>query len=379
MKYIPLLLALSLPVLAQDRKPNKPDPTARVVVHEWGVAAVAQGAGRALVGASGPADGDLPDFITQLPTLGMSGGMTVRQPIVYFYSDKPTTFSYSVRFPSGYPICFDPPATTWANTRDYQKPGNGYLSWQGRIDPQSEASGPAVSEGHWVARCRDVDAACIRIGGRTEKYLFYEGVLSLSCPATLRVEGMGVSCDRGGWTAPAMAVRVRGGKVETFVVRDSGMLAPEPVSLESMLIDAGLYPKEAAAVLAIWRDHFFRRDGLRLLTLIQGPAYDELLPADICPKPAEVKRVLVLCVDFPTPELDEIVARQVEALYSFSLDDRDAATRRLIELGPVAMGPLSRHADAADSEVRARIASVVQKLSQPLPTPKPVPIRPKSR
>lgn len=369
MKNLGALLLLTL-VLPEDEKKNpfKPDPTAKLVVHEWGVASLAAGADRQLLGASGPADDDLPPFITQLKTLGQAGGMTVRQPIVYFYADKPTDFSAHVRFPGGYPICFDPPAQNWANTTDYRTPANGYLGWQGRLDPASKLEMPMVPADHWVAHCRNVDASTLTIGSRAEKYLFYEGVVNLSCPATLEIRDGKVVLDRKGWTAPATAVRVRDGKAE--VIGDSP---------EAMLTKAGLYEKEAAALLAIWRDHFLKREGLRLLTLVTGDAYDALLPISICPRPVEMKRVLVLCIDFPTPELQQLVDRIVERLDASDIDERDAATGELLKLGPVAAAAVAKHVDHGTLEMRARVRAILEKLKAGVPVPGPAQIKLKSR
>ncbi|MBI2899642.1 MAG: hypothetical protein HYY17_05615, partial [Planctomycetes bacterium] len=154
-----------------------------------------------------------------------------------------------------------------------------------------------------------------------------------------------------------------------------GRLAAEPVAVESMLAMAGLKVTEANALLAIWRAHFLRRDGLRLITLITGDAYDALLPIAICPKPAETKRVLVLCIDFPTPEIDAKVRALVERLEAEGIDERDRAAAELIALGAIAASSIAKHADHPDPEVRARVAAVLEKLASPVPVPKPA-VRP---
>ncbi|MBI2901763.1 MAG: hypothetical protein HYY17_16380, partial [Planctomycetes bacterium] len=245
-----LAALLALPLLSfsdEQEKPAKsfaPDPTARIVVHEWGVVTCAAGARNQLVGASGPADEDLPAFVTRLTTLGQSYAMVARQPIIYFYTDKPTDFSVQVRFPNGYPTCFDPPAQTWANTADYKTPGAGNIGWQGRLDPAAAPAFPEVAPDHWVAHCRSVDSTPVTIGSRREKYLFYEGAVSIACPVRLELDGDSVRAEFAGtWTAPSMAVRVKDGRAETYPVAGAGRLAPEPVAVESMLAKAGLYEK----------------------------------------------------------------------------------------------------------------------------------------
>ncbi len=383
MKHTLIALVLAVPLLAQEKpvRPGafNPDLTAKLVAHEWGVLACATGANRSLVGASGPADDDLPSFITQLNTLVIGGAMAIRQPIIHLYTDKPSDVSVNVRFANGYPTCFDPPARTWANTRDLKTAGNGHINWVGRLDTAPKGTMPPVATDHWIAKCRATDATPFTVGTRTEKYLFYEGAITVTCPIVLAIDGDGIRVtSTGEWKEQAVAIRVSNSKAQTFRVDAAGSkVTREDVSLDTMLTDAGLYAKEAAALLGIWRDHFTKRDGLRLITLLTGEAYDALLPLEVCPKPVETKRVMMLCIDFPTPDLEVRVAKLVEKLASDELSDRNGAEAELLGIGGLAAGPLAKHVETGDTDLRARIRAIIDKLSCGVPVPKPPTTKPK--
>jgi regulator of protease activity HflC (stomatin/prohibitin superfamily) len=80
------------------------------------------------------------------------------------------------------------------------------------------------------------------------------------------------------------------------------------------LTAAGLYEKEARAMVKTWDSAWFGEDGTRLLYLVPRARTDELLPLTIEPKPAEVVRVLVGRHDFLTPEQEASAEQQIQRL-----------------------------------------------------------------
>jgi hypothetical protein len=77
-------------------------------------------------------------------------------------------------------------------------------------------------------------------------------------------------------------------------------------ALEKMLIDAGLYPREASAMLETWRDSWFE-DGARVFYVVPRTSVDAILPLTITPAPTEIKRVFVGRMELVTPAVQQTV------------------------------------------------------------------------
>ncbi len=67
-----------------------------------------------------------------------------------------------------------------------------------------------------------------------------------------------------------------------------------------MLTGAGLYPREAKAMIATWADTWFE-EGARLFYIVPQKAIDDVLPLDIAPRPASLVRVFVGRMELMTP------------------------------------------------------------------------------
>jgi len=63
-------------------------------------------------------------------------------------------------------------------------------------------------------------------------------------------------------------------------------------NLEASLIDAGLYPDEAHAMLESWKDSWFE-EGSRLIYIVPNSFVEQILPLSIRPEPTRVNRVFV--------------------------------------------------------------------------------------
>jgi hypothetical protein len=186
---------------------------------------------------------------------------------------------------------------------------------------------------------RDTDAVPLTFAqtysdGRTltqhEKFLFYRGVGSFPTPVTARALGGGkvrVVNTSAGPVGGLVLVTVRGGKVgfkplpELAATAEADAAIPEAAGdakelaehLVKGLTAAGLYPKEARAMVRTWEAAWFGEDGTRLMYLVPRKQTDEILPLTVQPKPAEVERVLVGRHEFVTPEreaeADRLLAR----------------------------------------------------------------------
>jgi hypothetical protein len=123
----------------------------------------------------------------------------------------------------------------------------------------------------------------------------------------------------------------RGGKVGYRIVRDvqAGQMIEMPglssniVSVQQELAQAltaaGLFPKEAAAMVATWRDSWFE-EGMRVFYLTPRSVVDSVLPLHIAPAPEAVARVFVGRIELLPEYLKEAFAAAVAATDKKALD-----------------------------------------------------------
>jgi hypothetical protein len=104
-------------------------------------------------------------------------------------------------------------------------------------------------------------------------------------------------------------------------------------AMEAMLIQQGLYDKEAKAMVKTWREDWFGDEGTRVLYLVSEPVTNELLPLKIDPKPDQLLRVLVGRHDVLTPEKELEVEALVKQVNGASNSDAKAADVVLNKMG----------------------------------------------
>ena len=110
--------------------------------------------------------------------------------------------------------------------------------------------------------------------------------------------------------------------------------------LEGILVNQGLYPDEAHAMIETWRDSWFE-EGSRLIYIVPRGFLDNVLPLTISPTPGQVVRVFVGRLEIVTLA----TARAVET----ALASNDKVTldkyRRFLE--PILQSVNDEHAEAA--------------------------------
>ena len=74
--------------------------------------------------------------------------------------------------------------------------------------------------------------------------------------------------------------------------------------LATSLVEFGLYPKEASAMVETWRDSWFE-EGTRVLYIVSRQEVDSLLPLRVTPTPVETARVFVGRVEVLSPATRE--------------------------------------------------------------------------
>lgn len=90
----------------------------------------------------------------------------------------------------------------------------------------------------------------------------------------------------------------------------SGELDGLTAELEQTLISAGLFQKEAHAMVETWRDSWFE-EGSRIFYIMPASAVDAILPLKIEPRPESVARVFVGRVEVVTKETRDAVRNAI--------------------------------------------------------------------
>jgi hypothetical protein len=117
------------------------------------------------------------------------------------------------------------------------------------------------------------------------------------------------------------------------------------------LVAAGLYEKEAGAMVRTWRSSWFAESGARLFYIVPRRLADELIPLSVEPSPDEVVRVLVGRMEVLAPEAGDRVRAAVGALGTCLSVDAEPLRSEL--------GRLGRFAEPA-------LASLIDQTNDPL-------------
>jgi len=196
------------------------------------------------------------------------------------------------------------------------------ISWNDiKIQPGSTPDFPDEKRASHYYAARTTDANPVTVGDQHEKFLFYRGVGRIQVPLSARVSQNGkvVVANTGGDVVPmALLFENRAGRMgftAAGVVRDSITLDRPQLSggmpqlaahLENALVSAGLFPKEAHAMVETWRDSWFE-EGTRLIYIVPPHVVDTLLPLQVEPAPVQTRRVFVGRMELITPEIKRSV------------------------------------------------------------------------
>jgi hypothetical protein len=293
-----------------------------LTVHEWGTfTAIAGRDGRPVqwLPLGGPED--LPCFVERVPNLGKSTlWATVRMetPVLYFYGPTEATVDVQVRFPLGLMTELFPAAHVRGGT----------IAWNGvRVAPGGSANFPLEPGSSHYYAARATDAAPVQLGRQTERFLFYRGVGSFPLPIAATVDASGhvtvntltrhplgqvVLFENRGETIGYTLAELGAGTMRLASPSAGTTLDALTSELERMLTGRGLFPKEAAAMVATWRDSWFER-GTRLFYVMPESAVDSILPLRITPQPAHTARVFVGRMEIVTPSLEQEVSAAARA------------------------------------------------------------------
>jgi len=303
-----------------------------VIAHEWGTfTSIAGNSGTTVQWYPWAAPSELPGFVEHLQVrefkLNLGGTIRMETPVLYFYSSRETTVSVHVSFLKGlitewYPHAtrFTPDSSKLRNVSLPERQLDGSVTWERiALRPSHEGLLPRERAESRYYAARDTGSTPLEVssptGAQHEKFLFYRGVSSKASPmaakmlADGRVEATNLGGDpvthvflfeRRGASIGVRSVTSLEAKAELAAPELNGTVEMVSEQILAALMDQGLYPDEARAMLETWKDSWFE-EGSRLLYLVPPAFVKRVLPLSISPEPAQTTRVFVGRLELVTP------------------------------------------------------------------------------
>ena len=352
-----------------------------LVVHEWGTFTSVVGEdGRMISWRPLSPPSELPSFVHSMASATgelrhpiskavLSGTVRMETPVLYFYTPQEREVSVRVGFPSGTVTEWYPRAHSVDTGIDW---GTIWLI------PDSVQDFPREGNPSAYYAARATDATPIQVPGKTgaesEKFLFYRGVGSFEPPLAIKLEGGNVRLsssakepigdvilfERAGDRFGFRIFQV--GAAEQVVARPELNEGLDSVlrTLHRTLVQQGLYPKEAEAMIETWRSSWFE-PGLRAFFVMPAASTRAQLPLTISPEPTELVRVLIGRVEILTPEQERLVRNDLEQLRELPSGQRLAAERNLRAKYGRFAEPLFKRvlADTAEASDRAILSELL--------------------
>lgn len=412
-------LASGRPGSAQGPAGSRGEVVPGFVVHEWGTFTSFSGSDGVPVQFRPLVEQDLPPFVNKHPSLMFSKGtmsalQRIETPVTYFYPPREMDVSANVRISKGmlteyFPrvkFSLDEPGLVWDGL--HLIPSKHFIVGQ-EIGRWESISGeniqlPEAAKFPHYDRARATDAAIVRravyreasdntpaLPDDLEKFLFYRGLGNFPLPVSVRsVDGAAAEIHNSGPHPLAAAFLVTVGSAginsrplgpiaagERRTVPLSGdMTTVDRLSADmtSVLVADGLFPKEADAMVAAWKDSWFAEPGTRLFYLLPQAVTDEILPLTVTPAPEKTVRVMVGRLEIMTPSqeqqvlatLTDLAAQRTLLSVSLALDGtrQEPAPPEIRRLGRLAIPVLNRAAAlSGDEAVKMEAARLVETLS----------------
>ena len=305
MRDILLLLAALTVSASTDQVP----PVTDLVVHEWGtLTSIAGEDGLPVEWLPLTGQSDLPCFVERSSFTvkgSIAGTVRMETPVLYFYAPRETAVAVNVRFPNGVVTEWFPHAAVAQSNVPLRSGSASRIRWPHvLVRPGAAEHFQAENALSHYYTARQTSANPLRVGGSDEKFLFYRGVGNFALPIAATVDGADTvtirRLDRDD-VGDVILFTNHGGRMAYEVRRIvGGQESIEPratdaipaAELERMLLDAGMFADEAAAMIDTWRDSWFE-EGTRLFYVVPRAAIDAVLPLDITPTPTGIARAFV--------------------------------------------------------------------------------------
>jgi len=397
-----------------------------LVIHEWGVFTVLNDAKYANANRK-QEWGSLPTFFyRQFPQERLRWIPSAwDKPIVYVYAKpSPLHLRVKVTFIEGAPVVWWPaasdPVDNWPGPQLIEKSqpfrSLTWDAWIGAVVPISDrtfrtegltktADFPLPADS-WLQHARLPSASQLTVIGddlvkskgrpgqqirpETERFLFYDGLVP--APDYIRCEKINDTSLTLRNLAPFDITRLfvvdrrdkgrvgfayvdgtkqplRAGttwNVQPLAIAAAEWPAAGIKAVRQALLDAGLFEPEADSLLKIWHSQFFEAEGVTAFHILPPSEYDRMLALDILPTPP-TKPVRVGIALHPhmeiEPGLSERVGVLVRQLDDVKYDKRAAASKALLDIGPIAIGTLRAELRKGPSlEMKRRIEDVLNRV-----------------
>lgn len=381
-----------------EREPPKSADHKPFVVHEWGTFTNFSASDGTQLAFRSVLGEELPAFVRHDPLMLFTKGEIVARhrmetPVTYFYSDRPRTVEARVDFPLGRLTEFYPPTSDSAEwgILGGPTPKSSSLAWQIMVRPEADFDTlpelPDVEGDERYGYARETDSAIVEVAEgeaqkHYEKFLFYRGAGDFSLPLRLeahsgsrfRVVNDGreaiaalfmVTIDDDGLSFREYST-LGGHDMLDMQVPDVTATADElGERMAASLVAAGLYDKEARAMIATWQSSWFREPGARLFYLVPRRLTDEIIPLHVEPAPDEMVRVLVGRMEILTPEGERHLRELANTSDSDLLIGKPAAASELNRLGrfarPAVDYLLAQTSDPVVQEAFKRLRSLARR------------------
>jgi hypothetical protein len=360
---------------------------------------------------------------------GMVTLQRMETPVIYFYSDEELTAQVSVKFPQGMitewypqarqigPASMKPPPFvtkldygahklgvkpqfTFASLLPQHAAKDSRIVWSGvRVLPAKQHPDmgglmPLDKSGSHYFAARETDAEFVRVdsGSPTnrapehERFLFYRGVGSFTTPlvVTMTPNGNLTVTNKGAAALINLfGLNVRDGQAQFVHIprldaKASADFALPPNDhpqtdarrkladeMAAALIGAGLFQREAEAMVNTWKDSWFADEGLRVLYLLPRAWTDATLPLEIHPPPQGLVRVMVGRAEVITPELENHLRQQLTQAQTGDAPARAQALAELEKLGRFGQPAVQRITrNASDAQFNQFAWTLLQEASK---------------
>ena len=388
---------LSILVVASMNAFASPQRDSGFVAHEWGTFTSVQGSDAVQLEWSPLVSSELPKFVYDCSRGNPNGPRVtdvkssflslqrMETPVIYFYSDQVRTVDVEVKFPQGEMTEWFPQVVKLTKSKeDLQFAQQHGLRWANVeiLTSSGKATAPLLpvdKSGSHYYEARKTDANLLRVpnlsSGKAEhdKFLFYRGVGSFRAPLQVGLDAMEaqvfmsnngtevlrnlfiLQIDKGTGKYLYVDRLVPRGSTTVKLGQNKQVLSLSDLQnrisadMANSLAEQGLYPAEAKAMVATWRDSWFGEEGIRVFYTLPRAWADRVLPLNIKPAPAEIVRVMVGRAEVLQPSKEWQLLKQV-VRYSES----DSSARRLVVNATKQIG-LGRFTEAAIRHITGKL------------------------
>lgn len=371
----------------------------KLIVHEWGTFLSVQGSDGVTQGGMVDSEENLPGFVRNRTLNGRNLANLLHKmetPVTYFYVDRPQKVQVKVGMTNGLLTHWYPAVLGFGPAVGAKQPGpDSYLDW-GEVELIPDERPPVAGlrevprDNTWTF-ARETDAAFVRVAKtrELEKFLFYRGVGSFELPLQVTATGSdsistqltvfnrGKEPLQGIFAIQVDKQTIRCGALPDLIAGASQSFNPDSdigpavdlkdgvekakLHVSASLAAAGLYPKEARAMVNTWEKSYFQTEGLRLLYILPRATVDEVIPLQVQPAPDQLVRVMVGRVEVLTPSTERRIEQAVVDLGANDPLVKKSAQAELDRLGRLREPVLRRLATMTTiPEVQSRAEALIK-------------------